>query len=71
VCGGIERIGHTEDLGRLCLNTNMQKIVFRKYGGTDVLESIESPIPEVKHNHVVVQVKATSINPLDWKVRVT
>lgn len=48
----------------------MNAIQYSSYGGIDVLqlnENVEKPT--VSPNHIVVRVKAASINPIDWKVR--
>lgn len=43
----------------------MKKIVYNRFGGTEVLEIKEVPVPQ---GEIVVKVKAASINPLDWKL---
>ncbi len=47
----------------------MKAVMIRKYGGPEVLELAEVPAPKAKDNEVVVQVAATSVNPVDWLVR--
>ncbi|TLS37577.1 NADP-dependent oxidoreductase [Pseudalkalibacillus caeni] len=47
----------------------MKAIVIEQYGGKDQLKEKEVPIPDVKENQVLVETHATSINPIDWKVR--
>ncbi len=47
----------------------MKAILIRKYGGPDVLELAEVPAPEPKDDEVVIEVAATSVNPVDWLVR--
>jgi NADPH:quinone reductase-like Zn-dependent oxidoreductase len=44
-------------------------VVIHKYGSKDVLEEAEVTLPELGANQVLVKVKATSINPIDWKLR--
>lgn len=44
----------------------MRKITFSRFGGTEVLQMTDAPMPE---GEIVVKVKAASINPLDWKLR--
>lgn len=43
----------------------MKKITYNRFGGTEVLEITEAPMPA---GEIIVKVKAASINPLDWKI---
>ena len=47
----------------------MRAITYSRYGGADVLELSELPTPKVGPDTVLVRVRATSVNPVDWKVR--
>jgi NADPH:quinone reductase-like Zn-dependent oxidoreductase len=47
----------------------MKKVIYRQYGGVEVLEMVEEAVPEVTPAMVLVKVKAVSINPIDWKIR--
>lgn len=47
----------------------MQAIVIEAYGSSDQLIEKEVPIPTIKDNQVLVELHATSINPIDWKLR--
>ena len=47
----------------------MKKVIYRQYGGVDVLEKGEEAIPEVSATTVLVKVRSVSINPIDWKIR--
>jgi NADPH:quinone reductase-like Zn-dependent oxidoreductase len=47
----------------------MKKVVYRAFGGLDVLELIDTNVPEVGSGTVLVRVKAAAINPVDWKMR--
>lgn len=48
----------------------MKAAIINRFGDSNVFEiENELPIPEPKQNQVLVQVKATSVNPLDWKTR--
>lgn len=47
----------------------MKAQVIKKFGDASVFEFTEVPKPEVLPGHVVIQVKATSVNPIDTKVR--
>jgi NADPH:quinone reductase-like Zn-dependent oxidoreductase len=44
----------------------MQAIIYRRYGGPDVLqyEELDKPIPA--QGEVLIQVRAASVNPYDW-----
>ncbi|ROS30507.1 NADP-dependent oxidoreductase [Cellulomonas sp. PhB150] len=47
----------------------MRAITYSRYGGADVLELTEQPTPKVGPDSVLVRVRASSVNPVDWKVR--
>jgi NADPH:quinone reductase-like Zn-dependent oxidoreductase len=47
----------------------MRAITYSRFGGADVLELSELPTPKIGPDSVLVRVKATSVNPVDWKVR--
>jgi NADPH:quinone reductase-like Zn-dependent oxidoreductase len=48
----------------------MKAILCEQYGGPEVLQMADDlPTPRVGPNGVLVQVHATSVNPLDWKLR--
>ncbi|WP_182200160.1 NADP-dependent oxidoreductase [Paraliobacillus salinarum] len=47
----------------------MKAVVINHYGNSDVLEDTEITKPTPEPNQVLVEVFATSINPIDWKVR--
>ena len=47
----------------------MKADVFTQYGGTEVIEYTELPIPEVGPDEVLIKVAATSYNPLDTVIR--
>jgi NADPH:quinone reductase-like Zn-dependent oxidoreductase len=51
------------------LATGMRAIAYSRYGGPDVLELVDLPTPKVGADAVLVRVRATSVNPVDWKVR--
>ncbi|MBT2584949.1 NADP-dependent oxidoreductase [Arthrobacter sp. ISL-95] len=46
----------------------MKAITYSHYGSPDVLELTERPMPRVGPGMVLVKVKATSVNPVDWKI---
>ncbi|MRG87570.1 zinc-dependent alcohol dehydrogenase family protein [Salinibacillus xinjiangensis] len=47
----------------------MKAQVIKKFGDSSVFELEDIPKPEAISGHVVIQVKATSVNPIDTKVR--
>lgn len=48
----------------------MKAVIAERYGGPEVLEiATDVPVPRVGPNGVLVQVRASSVNPLDWKLR--
>ena len=44
----------------------MKAVWYDRYGRPDVLEVREVPVPEVPEDGMLVQVRAASVNPLDW-----
>jgi NADPH:quinone reductase-like Zn-dependent oxidoreductase len=48
----------------------MKAVIAEKYGGAEALEIDDDlPTPRVGPNGVLVEVHATSVNPVDWKLR--
>lgn len=47
----------------------MKAIVIDNYGGKEQLKERETEVPGISENQVLMEVHATSINPIDWKVR--
>lgn len=47
----------------------MRAAITTAYGDSDVLEIQDVPAPKVKRNTVLVKVYASSVNPIDWKIR--
>lgn len=47
----------------------MKAITYSKYGSAEVLELTELPEPKVGPDSVLVDVRAASVNPVDWKIR--
>ena len=50
-------------------NTMMKAIVIEEYGGLDTLTEKVIEKPPLLDNQVLVEVKAASVNPIDWKLR--
>ena len=44
-------------------------VVINEYGGTEKLAEAKVSLPELGADQVLVKVAATSINPIDWKLR--
>jgi alcohol dehydrogenase len=48
----------------------MKAIQIKKYGGSDVVEVNETrPVPSISSGKILVNVKASGVNPVDWKIR--
>jgi len=47
----------------------MKAMVIKQFGDSNVFEEMKVPVPTVKLGHVLIKVKATSVNPLDCKIR--
>lgn len=47
----------------------MRAIVTKKYGSVEVLEHREVERPVIRAEEILVQVVASSVNPVDWKIR--
>lgn len=47
----------------------MKAMVIRQFGAADVFSIDERPKPEVRAGHVLIRVRASSVNPIDVKVR--
>lgn len=47
----------------------MRAVAIDQYGGIEQLKEIEMERPTVESGQVLVRLEATSINPIDWKLR--
>jgi NADPH:quinone reductase-like Zn-dependent oxidoreductase len=47
----------------------MKAVRIHEFGGPDVLELEDAPMPQPAKDEVLVKVYATSVNPVDWKIR--
>nr|WP_250123391.1 hypothetical protein [Chroococcidiopsis sp. CCMEE 29] len=47
----------------------MKAIVINQYGSAEVLRYAEVEEPKIKPDQMLVKVYATSVNPVDWKIR--
>lgn len=59
------------DIGFLLMSiAPMRAILAEQYGGPEVLQLVDDlPTPKVGPNGVLVRVHASSVNPVDWKLR--
>ncbi|MHA7145791.1 NADP-dependent oxidoreductase [Arthrobacter sp. TmT3-37] len=46
----------------------MKAVFYERYGDPDVLQYGEQPDPKVGPDSVLVEVRAASVNPVDWKI---
>jgi NADPH:quinone reductase-like Zn-dependent oxidoreductase len=47
----------------------MKAVIAESYGGPEVLQIEDVAVPQVGPNGVLVRVHASSVNPIDWKLR--
>ncbi|HLO85132.1 MAG TPA: NAD(P)-dependent alcohol dehydrogenase [Nostocaceae cyanobacterium] len=47
----------------------MKAIIIHQYGSVDVLQYTDVEKPQIKPNQLLVKVYASSVNPIDWKIR--
>lgn len=47
----------------------MKAQVIKQFGEPSVFQTIDLPIPDVPHGHVLIRVAASSVNPIDCKIR--
>ena len=47
----------------------MKAMIIKEIGNTDVFQLVEKTKPAAKPGHMVVEVKATSVNPIDTMLR--
>ncbi len=47
----------------------MKAMVVHTLGASDVFQQVDYPMPSIKPGHLVIEVKATSVNPLDTMLR--
>jgi len=51
------------------LPVNMRAIVYREYGGPEVLQLVETKTPFPDPKKVIIRVEASGVNPIDYRVR--
>ncbi|MFT6141801.1 MAG: NADPH:quinone reductase-like Zn-dependent oxidoreductase [Psychromonas sp.] len=47
----------------------MRAVQIKQYGGIETLQLVQIDTPKINADDILVAVKATSINPVDWKIR--
>lgn len=47
----------------------MKAVIIREFGGPEQFETAEMPRPVPGHSQVLVRLKASSVNPVDYKIR--
>jgi len=47
----------------------MHAVLIRRFGGPEVVEFGELPVPERQPGQLLLKVEAASLNPVDWKIR--
>lgn len=47
----------------------MKAVVIRRYGSAEVLQCEELEQPKIKPEQLLIRVHASSVNPIDWKIR--
>ena len=47
----------------------MKAMIIREHGEPSVFQAADLPVPEIGPGQVLVRVAATSVNPVDWKIR--
>lgn len=51
------------------MSASMQAVQFHEYGPPEVLRCEEVPRPAVTPGHLLVDVHAAGVNPIDWRIR--
>ncbi len=49
--------------------STMHAVLIRRFGGPDVVEYGEVPVPQPRAGELLLKVEAASLNPVDWKIR--
>jgi 2-desacetyl-2-hydroxyethyl bacteriochlorophyllide A dehydrogenase len=47
----------------------MKAVIIRRYGATEVLQYEDVEQPKIESTQLLVKVRASSVNPIDWKIR--
>ena len=49
--------------------STMHAVLIRRFGGPEVVEFAEIPVPEPRSGELLIKVEAASLNPVDYKIR--
>src|SRR5664280_1232031 len=55
--------------GSMTATKTMKAVRIHTFGGPDVLQLEDVPVPEPKADEVLVRIHAAGVNPVDWKIR--
>ena len=47
----------------------MRHVIYDRFGERDVLQVVESPLPEPGEGEVLIRIHGAGLNPIDWKTR--
>src|SRR5439155_3021252 len=53
----------------MTMKATMKAVRIHSFGGPDVLQFEDVPVPEAGTNEMLVRVHAAGVNPVDWKIR--
>lgn len=51
------------------MTLTMKAVRIHAYGGLDVLHHEDIPMPKLRPDDLLIQVRATAVNPIDWRIR--
>ncbi len=47
----------------------MKAVIYKTFGPPDVLKLVNHPLPQRSAGEVLVKIRSTSVNPVDYKIR--
>ena len=47
----------------------MKAVIYKTFGPPDVLKLVTHPLPTRSAGEVLVKIRSTSVNPIDYKIR--
>ena len=51
------------------VESQMRHVIYDRFGGPEVLQVVQSPVPAPAGGQVLVRVHGAGMNPIDWKTR--